>query len=482
MVNTMHRIIFILVAYAAVSFLSPAYAVSYYISNSIGDDSFDGLSQDVTGTTSGPKKTVSAAINLLNLAEPGDQILFKKGDTWMQSIEIKEEVVGLPGNPIIMGAYGSGALPKFDIIGDGAKALAIHGRQITPPQHLKILDLHFTSSGGENNRPSVGMRIFLGTNSMPHHISLSGVTIENMQGGIINYSDFLTIENSIIQDNGPGSSNPNAHGIFISSVNGFTLKNSYIKSNGVADSNFSHQVYLAGSRNTLIENSFFEGGSDGIKIRAGSNITIRNNIISDPTWTGVTMGGQGLPSDAGLDRVIIEGNTISNTAAAIAINDQSGASTTGSSNIIIRNNNFSHPIPAPFSSWPGFLIVTPSPARNISILSNIFWDIGSSPAILVTNKSFSNSEIKHNLLHRTNSINPLLRIDSGAINNAVLDYNKYLCEACNIITVIGGSSYTDLSSFKARYTSKEANGISGNPANLDGTGINIDFINFKFNQ
>lgn len=81
--------------------VSVTQATTYYFSQS-GSDSNNGLS------TLSPKKTI-AHLNTLTLSA-GDSILFKKGDTWTgESLAINDN--GSVGNPIVYGAYGTGANP-----------------------------------------------------------------------------------------------------------------------------------------------------------------------------------------------------------------------------------------------------------------------------------------------------------------------------------------------------------------------------------
>jgi hypothetical protein len=92
-----------------------ARATIYYFSFTDGDDSRSAATAQNSAT---PWKT----INKLNSEwaagtfAPGDQILFKRGDTWLPSgntYPITPAENGTALNRIIIGAYGSGALPKF---------------------------------------------------------------------------------------------------------------------------------------------------------------------------------------------------------------------------------------------------------------------------------------------------------------------------------------------------------------------------------
>jgi PKD repeat protein len=87
---------------AAVHITVGANGTVYYVSNS-GSDSNDGKS------TATPWKTVHQ-VNL-NTFKPGDAILFERGGQWREQVAPNSN--GTAGNPLIYGAYGAGAKPKF---------------------------------------------------------------------------------------------------------------------------------------------------------------------------------------------------------------------------------------------------------------------------------------------------------------------------------------------------------------------------------
>ncbi len=90
---------FIIILYSLISTVN---ATVYYVSNS-GDDSS-------AGTSIGkPWKTLSKVNN--TYFQPGDQILFKRGDKWSGTITVNAP--GISGRPIIYGAYGEGEKPKI---------------------------------------------------------------------------------------------------------------------------------------------------------------------------------------------------------------------------------------------------------------------------------------------------------------------------------------------------------------------------------
>jgi hypothetical protein len=80
-----------------------AWATSYYVSSSTGSDSNSG-----TASTA-PWQTI-AHVNAQTF-QPGDSILFRRGDVWNESLAPPSS--GTSGNPIAFDAYGSGPAPNL---------------------------------------------------------------------------------------------------------------------------------------------------------------------------------------------------------------------------------------------------------------------------------------------------------------------------------------------------------------------------------
>jgi len=76
-------------------------AAIYYVSSSDGSDSDSGLTDALAW----------ASLTKVNATTftAGDQILFKRGDSWYGTLTVKQS--GVSGNPITFGAYGTGANP-----------------------------------------------------------------------------------------------------------------------------------------------------------------------------------------------------------------------------------------------------------------------------------------------------------------------------------------------------------------------------------
>jgi uncharacterized repeat protein (TIGR02059 family) len=83
-------------------FSTIASATDYYIS-SAGNDTNNGLSS----TT--PWKTIAKVNSSFSIMKPGDRILFNRGDTFYGTLTVTKP--GSAGNPITIGAYGTGTGP-----------------------------------------------------------------------------------------------------------------------------------------------------------------------------------------------------------------------------------------------------------------------------------------------------------------------------------------------------------------------------------
>jgi len=77
-------------------------ATDYFVSSS-GNDSNSGLS------ISSPWKTIAKVNSVFSTLQPGDRVLFRRGDTFYGSLNIIKS--GVAGLPITIGSYGTGDKP-----------------------------------------------------------------------------------------------------------------------------------------------------------------------------------------------------------------------------------------------------------------------------------------------------------------------------------------------------------------------------------
>src|SRR5215469_13066934 len=83
-----------------------ANATNYYFSYSSGDDSRTSAQAQSSST---PWKTIGKLNSIMSILQPGDSVLFKRGDTFFGEIIIGKS--GTSSSKIVFGAYGSGARP-----------------------------------------------------------------------------------------------------------------------------------------------------------------------------------------------------------------------------------------------------------------------------------------------------------------------------------------------------------------------------------
>jgi parallel beta-helix repeat protein len=86
--------------------LNSAWASTYYFSTSSGNDS---RTSSQAKNPSTPWRTISKLNSFFSKLQPGDEVLFKRGETFYGSIIISRS--GTSSSPITIGAYGSGNKP-----------------------------------------------------------------------------------------------------------------------------------------------------------------------------------------------------------------------------------------------------------------------------------------------------------------------------------------------------------------------------------
>ena len=93
---------------ACAAFLQAVSATTYYVKNG-GSDAADGLSDATAWATVAKVATEANASRFL----PGDNILFKRGSLWRETLNVPTVTVGVLAGRIVFGAYGSGADPRL---------------------------------------------------------------------------------------------------------------------------------------------------------------------------------------------------------------------------------------------------------------------------------------------------------------------------------------------------------------------------------
>jgi hypothetical protein len=166
------------------------------------------------GTDAAAPLTTLAAASAVALG-PGDQLLFKRGSTCKGQLVL--QAAGAPGNPVVVGVYGSGARPT---IAGGGTANNTGAVQVINSSYLTVQDLHITNATASANPLTYRSGLLLlNTNGGP----LKGLTVQRlavdsvrsnpgkgnarMYGGIsalsfgtTSYFDGLTIQNNTVSN------------------------------------------------------------------------------------------------------------------------------------------------------------------------------------------------------------------------------------------------------------------------------------------
>jgi hypothetical protein len=234
----------------------------YYVS-AIGSDTNNGLSEFT------PWRTVSGVNNNMSKFMPGDSILFRRGDTFSNTI-LSVSRSGSPGKPITFGAFGTGAKPIFT----------------------------FTYSGTSNNIANITSRTYLNfENWNITDLSQPGVSGQTnvARGFALNNSSFINIKSCDFSYVGIGL---NAVANNCSMTNCYFTQGRMIRNTPRPinpDDDFGgNPVVIAGSNNIITGNTFtecwaqsFDYGRDGGAIEffgVSSSRSVNNNIIAYNTF------------------------------------------------------------------------------------------------------------------------------------------------------------------------------------------------------
>jgi len=143
-------------------------AVNYYIDSEAGNDSSSGVTE---ATAWKSLQQVQRTVY-----QPGDQILFKKGCSWLG--QLSPQGSGKENAAIVIGSYGSGDLPK--IKGNGSPyALGLKNQE-----YWEIRDLDISNPASEAGE-RVGVLI-LGESGPEtlHHIYLQNLHVHDVRGAL----------------------------------------------------------------------------------------------------------------------------------------------------------------------------------------------------------------------------------------------------------------------------------------------------------
>jgi len=328
-----------------------------YVSNSaLGNDTNNGLSALT------PVKTLGKAYSLLRSGYP-DQMLLKRGesfygqladpalpdsDEWRKSGRSASE-------PMVIGAYGIGDRPK---IRTGVEfGLTTYnksdGTRSVNNLFIMSLDLFpetFNHDNGTQNTD--GIRLYAqGENYLIEDCKISGyqenIVLGATQAGLRN----VTIRRNVITNAHAFSTNNTADPNYSKSLNSHGLYIGGLSTGVVAEENiFDHNGWRDG-----VETDRDTAKNHNVYVYAGTNVTVRNNVITRGGYYGIKMNAGGtvtnnffakspefvyLENPALIDNnVMTEPSSIPTLNRGIGINTYNASNATISGNLITRANN-----------------------------------------------------------------------------------------------------------------------------------------------
>ncbi len=289
-------------------------ATVYYVDDISGNNVNSGT------TTSTAWKTI-AKVNAMTFA-PGDQILFKKGGIWYESLTIKSS--GTSSSPIIYGAYGSGNYPVIDGSYSRSNCIYLYGKNNVIIQNFKLQN----ATGSGQVRVCTASNVKVSDNQI-FVTGHGGVFIENSSYCIVSRNSITTPS---------GSFDIQTDGIY-------SQRNSYntYDGNSIVITNTAATPHVDGIQSyidkslTLKNNYIFQNNnktfnSQGIYATTGSGTHIYfNNVVNCPNTISAVIGFRNLTAGTGTVRVYH--NTLIGRGGSVLY-------VTEDPNLIAKNNIF----------------------------------------------------------------------------------------------------------------------------------------------
>jgi hypothetical protein len=254
-----------------------------YVSSSGGSDSNSGTS------SSSPVRSVAKGLSLLRSGMP-DHVLLKRGDTWRENVSLSKSGRS-SSEPLVIGAYGSGARPTINAGSGTAIDIASGWVNNIVIQSIHIYSGSRNPGGGQFSRSAggYGLRFVAGTtNALVEDCQIDYFRFNVLFQAYANPQSNVKLRRNIIA-NAYGL-NAASSGIYAQGVNGLTVTENVWDHNGWNESvsgagaiPLSHNAYLSEKNNnvSVTGNIFANASSHGLQTRAGGNVT-NNLFLNNP--------------------------------------------------------------------------------------------------------------------------------------------------------------------------------------------------------
>jgi len=298
---------------------TPSAGPVIYLSDSIGSDSYNGLSGTVDGGGVGPKKTINAA---LDVSTGGSHVLFRRGDTFPNcEISAVRTKSGTAENYTIFGSYGDSPLrPVLEVAGSETDKFIWHTDN-TVREYLRYDGLFLNNYVYDHLDPRFD---YSNPVYSPAAITFFGGTSNVIfEDNVFNYTEFVAddfggtrchnftfnrnIWTGAYKDGTSVTQFSRPSNMYINDSDYFTFTDNVIDMGGwsrfapnCGGSQYSHNIYFqSGNSDTFVceRNIITRGASHGIHGRAGglfnNNLYARNSVGQEIGYKDPK-----LPSDA----------------------------------------------------------------------------------------------------------------------------------------------------------------------------------------
>jgi hypothetical protein len=425
---------------AASMFAGSAKATTYYVSDcQSGADAACVAGNDANAGTSAsaPWQSITKVSGVLSTLAAGDQVLFARGGSWVNSFMNPTNLKATPTSPIVFDAFKPswGAGTARPILTESRAGYNLFNFN---DQGANVMDGGYTIRNLDLRGGGTGMwGIFLYngvTNVTIDNVSITGFTIGMQINSDNAVAQNISITNSTIANNAQ-------HGI-LGSGNNITIQGNTIAGNGfdIADfgAGFTHGIYLGGNGsnaivrgNTFTDNTMYNGSCvAGPLVVHGqwNNVLIENNVM---TQTAASPGCYGISvkpdynTPEFMTNFVIRANTVVNMgSAAIALTSVPGIIV--EDNVIINTQaQYQVGIVLPIKQRSSI-----DAADNAAIIRNnsiYFSQAGASSVGIQANSEGTNHQVVSNLIYfgaGSNSLHSCFTVGASSIYAA---FSNNLC-------------------------------------------------------
>ncbi len=375
------------------------FATTYYVDPS-------STSATANGSLASPWKTIAQVNSGATALNPGDMVLFKRGQTFSGKLSIPRS--GTATSPIVYGNYGTGNLPEFNnAVSD---IINISSKQYVVIDGIKIIDNSISTT---DHTIQAKISYAINIDNSPNctikncDISLVGVGISVTTG-----SDNTTITGNYMHNmrmvrNTPTSVNPD-------------------------DDYGANPMVIGSSNNTISYNRFeecwalsYDYGYDGGAVELFGNTMNNNKVMYN---TAINCNGfmeVGSSTNGVANNNIIAYNNIIN-CGIIGVYQNGSTFTVSVNNLQYYNNTIVETVKQYSQSGTMFWMAGSGSAGMVVVKNNIFW---LSSGVNLASSKFNSGQMIHS--------NNIYRMSSGSLG-ITLGSNELLSTSANLFTSTSG--------------------------------------------